>query len=289
MMIKDIIRSYTDSRAVPFEPYRDTTPYEREEGFYRDMFGLKTRASFLPSHDFEILSGGLPGDRNLDFLPMHDHVELGSMIKAVMAANGIFTVLEMGAAFGPWIALGSKLASHHGLDYRLIAVEGTSSHFANLKLNMDDNHIPKDKYRLIHGVVSDKDEVLNFPKLAVAGNDFGASLDRAAASNDVEAVQSYTIASILAKEPLVDIAHCDIQGHEVVTLSAASDILNKRVRRIVVGTHGRKIEEQLFDLFFANGWVLEMDLACAIQGGDGVARLHQDGAQLWLNPRLISV
>lgn len=55
------------------------------------------------------------------------------------------------------------------------------------------------------------------------------------------------------RRPRVDILHSDIQGAESEVFHHAISLLNERVRRVVVGTHTRKIEGELMDLFSANG------------------------------------
>ena len=95
--------------------------------------------------------------------------------------------------------------------------------------------------------------------------------------------------SLLRDEPRVDLIHCDIQGAEADTMEAAMDALNARVVRIVIGTHGRGIEERLFHLFTGADWRLEDDKACLLQPdyrrGDPYI-LRADGVQVWRNRRL---
>ena len=70
--------------------------------------------------------------------------------------------------------------------------------------------------------------------------------------------------------PPVDLIHCDVQGSEYDVLTAAQETLNARVRRVVVGTHSRRIEAELLDFFAAQGWRLE---------DEGICRLIQHGGR----------
>jgi FkbM family methyltransferase len=271
---------------VDFGEFRDTTQYSREIGFYRDLFGIKTRLSYLPKF-YEQYSGCLPGDQGIELLPMHDDVELEGMLEAGRAASGTLTVMELGAGWGPWISIGAKMAERRGLSYRLIAVEGSADHFKFLQTHVDDNQIDLTKCNLVHGVVGPKDGTAKFPILLDPSSDYGASIGNAVTgSGEFEELKCYSIATLLAGEPTVDIIHCDIQGHEVEALTAAISALSAGVRRVVVGTHGRSIEEKLHELFSSNGWRLDKDMACTVKLGQVAPDLVQDGAQLWVNPRL---
>jgi len=88
--------------------------------------------------------------------------------------------------------------------------------------------------------------------------------------------------------PETDLLHADLQGEEAAVLPAAMAALSARVRRVVVGTHGRGIEEVLLRAFGEAGWELEADAPCAYAQSDGDSRpaLSRDGTQAWRNPRL---
>lgn len=267
------------------EEYRDSTPYPREQGFYRDLFGIKTRVSFLPPI-YARFSGWLPGDYEFDLLPMHDDVELFGMIHAGGSVRDQFVVMELGAGWGPWVSMAAAMARQRGWDYRLIAVEGLESHFEFLRTHIQDNDIDLNRCRLLHGVVGTSDGVVRFPKVPI--EDYSASLDLVKDhAGEFEEVPSFTVASLLKDEPIVDIAHFDIQGHEVDAIHASIEVMNDRMRRVVVGTHSRVIESELFDLFHAAGWRLEMEIGCMLREVEGVPTMVQDGAQLWMNPRLL--
>lgn len=70
-------------------------------------------------------------------------------------------------------------------------------------------------------------------------------------------------------------------------LTAAQEALNARVRRVVVGTHSRRIEADLLDFFAAQDWRLEDEGVCRLiqHGGRGALGLVRDGYQVWANPR----
>jgi FkbM family methyltransferase len=212
---------------------------------------------------------------------MHDHIEMLGMLDAALQATEKFTVLELGAGWGPWVVMGAAMARKRGLEYRLIAIEGSSDHFDFMKTHFLDNGLNPADHKIFRGVVAAGDGIAKFPKITNPSSDYGASIGVGAVLEDVEA---YSVATLLRGEPVIDILHCDVQGNEVDVLAPALVELRKQVRRIVIGTHGRKIEESLFDLFGSAGWRLEGDAACQMKQADGSIVLVQDGAQLWVNP-----
>jgi hypothetical protein len=55
----------------------------------------------------------------------------------------------------------------------------------------------------------------------------------------------------------------------------------------VIGTHSRRIEDDLMDLFSDLGWWLEHESACRrLQQSSGKLTLYEDGTQVWRNPAL---
>jgi FkbM family methyltransferase len=261
---------------------RDQTLYAREAGFFRDMFGVKTRLSYLPAM-YQQYSGGIAGDFGMQHLPMHDACELRGVMEALHAAQGSFAVMELGAGWGPWIAMCASVARRMDLPFRLIAVEGSAEHVGYIHTHLHDNDVDPAQHRILHGVAAANDGQAGFLKLA--GFEYGATIMEQG-SDDVDQVASYSISSLLRDEPVLDIIHCDVQGHEVDVLSAGIGALGERVRRIIIGTHGRDLEQCLFDLFGGNHWQLVEEMPCIMTVQAGRTVLVQDGAQYWVNPRL---
>ena len=70
----------------------------------------------------------------------------------------------------------------------------------------------------------------------------------------------------------------------------AVPLLNTRVAYLVIGTHSRKLDGDLVDLFHGEGWVLEHEKPSRFTFVPGVKLLESmneaDGTQVWRNPRL---
>jgi hypothetical protein len=96
------------------------------------------------------------------------------------------------------------------------------------------------------------------------------------------------MATLLRPFTTVDVIHIDIQGHEHAVVASARKILQEKAKRLVIGTHSRNIEQQLFDELSAAGWRLEADESCVYKPNDGKPALFLDGCQIWRNPRLLA-
>jgi hypothetical protein len=67
-------------------------------------------------------------------------------------------------------------------------------------------------------------------------------------------------------------------------------LLSDRVKRMLISTHSRNIEQTLFNLFQRHHWRLVAEEPCEMRyrerSGKAVLRMFRDGNQYWLNPRL---
>ena len=267
-------------------------PLAAGPGWYTDFLGVRTRLGFQPAgHGW--LDGRflpVPASGRVQF---HDAQEWGGTLRAAIEARptGRFVAFELGAGWGPWVATVARLAQCLGLSPSLVAVEADAGHLDFIRTHFRDNDLPLESCRLIHAVAGASDGTAWFPAIVDPGSDYGSAA--AFATPDAPAgmvpVPCVSLTSLLRDEPRVDLIHCDIQGAEADAMEAAMDSLNARVVRIVIGTHGRGIEERLFHLFTGADWRLEDDKACLLQPdyrrGDPYI-LRADGVQVWRNRRL---
>lgn len=263
-------------------------PPPPEPGWYTDFLGVRTRLSFQPP-GHEWLDGRhlpVPTSGRVQF---HDAQEWGGTLRAAIDArpSGRFVVYELGAGWGPWVATAARLAQRLGLQPSLVAVETDAGHLEFIRTLFADNDLPMEHCRLIQAAAGAADGTAWFPRLANPAHDYGGSaIFEAAAGEGMIAVPCLSVATLLRDETLVDLIHCDIQGAEAETMAAGIEVLSAKVRRIVIGTHGRGIEERLYHLFTGAGWRLEEDKACRLnpdfQPGDPYP-LAADGVQVWRN------
>ena len=64
---------------------------------------------------------------------------------------------------------------------------------------------------------------------------------------------------------MVDLIDMDIQGAEADVVEASRDLLDQRVKRVHIGTHGGDIEARLRAAFAGMGWHCHYDFT---HGGD---------------------
>lgn len=268
-----------------------------EPDFITNFLGVRTRIEVLPTL---AASGG-----HVEGLPIpcnfHGDIDewVGSLL-SVEEARSSFVVVELGAGWGPWVVSAAVAARRHGIeDIRLVAVEADPGKLEMIKTHMRDNNIDPAAHTLVAAVVAATDGRAHFPVAADPSSDWGAAAVesghggnlpekdyRGLPVGELTEVAAVSLASLLSAHERVDLVHCDIQGGEATVLRAALPELTARVRRLVVGTHGRAIEAELFEILAAAGWRLETDRSCrVIQDGSRMA-LSRDGCQVWSNPRL---
>jgi FkbM family methyltransferase len=262
---------------------------EGEPGFWRDFLGVRTRCEYLPDA-YGVLSGAVEGPPGTEKAGLHEVAEWIGSLRSVLEARsrGSLVVVELGAGWGPWLVGAAKAAERIGIhDVRLAGVEGGEGHFAFMQQHFRDNGLDPGAHRLILGVVGAHDGIAKFPKSADPRNDYGSEADYQAAgsaSQAYEEVPCISLTSLLKELPPVDLIHCDVQGAEHEVLTAAQSTLQARVRRLVIGTHSRRIEADLLSFFAAMGWKLEDENPCGLVQSGGGLHLVRDGYQIWANP-----
>jgi len=209
-----------------------------------------------------------------------------------------FSIVELGASFGPWICAGAVEARHRGLQrIRLTAVEASHLHFEQIQYHLAVNGVSAENatLNLVHGAIATEAGTLYFPKVHSL-NDNGSQAIETARDHDYigrevehEAVSAYTMEQVLP-EGTTDLLHVDIQGTEGRLLAASIDLLDARVRTMFIGTHSRRIEGELLDLLHGHNWVLMRERPCQFtyrtEIGDITGWTTRDGGQVWTNPRL---
>ena len=81
-----------------------------------------------------------------------------------------------------------------------------------------------------------------------------------------------------------------MQGDESAICRAAIGDLTERVKRIIIATHSRKHDGDIFELFAGAGWILEHEKPTRFRFWPKHASLEamttHDGTQVWRNPVL---
>lgn len=302
---------YRDEDVALLKRYA-TLPARIYSDHFSDGFGNKTLLSnvlFCNSFRASRLQLPVPDDgyhaETIEYVALVDSVD--------RAAPDHYCIVEIGAAWGPWVSLGGSLARRTGRDsITLVAVEADPPRFQQVARQLTLNQLrPEDPLpgravpdqwtrqgsvhcRLIQGAAGADAGILWFPKLNIT--DLGAA---AAAERDdhdyrgaevaMQKVTAFTLDQILDGIEHVDLLHVDIQGSEYDLLSANLALLARKVDAMLIGTHSRVIEGNLIALLIDAGWHLEREKPCRVDWSrptpDLTGRTVTDGCQYWRKRR----
>lgn len=173
--------------------------------------------------------------------------EWADLLEAVMAAEGEFSLLALGAGYGRWIVnagCACRLWSPR-LRAVLVAVEAEPTHAAWLREHCADNGV---EVELVEAAVAADAGTVEFAVGDPAGWYGQAIADGTWSPSQVETVPAVTLSSLLRTRSEWDYVQMDVQGVEAAILEEASDELH-RVRRVQIGTHNTDVETRIRTLF----------------------------------------
>ena len=274
-----------------------------QPGFIVDFLGVRTRCTSLGTcqrvYDGHVLGIPVPGDYHAEA------VEYIGLLKSVLAARDRYAILELGAGWGPWLVAGAAAARHRGLtDIRLVGVEADPTHFEFMQQHLRDNGLDPAAHTLLKAAVGDAPGKARWPVAADAANEWGLRPGRLEGDTvdardagylghtlertiDVEIVD---VADVLARQPVWDCVHIDVQGWEMSVCTRGAPLLDARAKFVILGTHSRKLDGDLYDHFHRHGWALEHEKPTRMEYRYGCPALEgmnvADGTQVWRNPRL---
>lgn len=289
-----------------FTPFKGTAA----AGCDRDFIGSSVRRAFW---------AGEPRDSEIHVeapLPAFDeeYFEWIDVLESVAEARGRYTMMELGAGFGRW-AVRAALANRQfnaGVAHHLIAAEPEPIHFEWLQTHFRDNGIDPDAHTLIRAAVSASSGNAALCVGSPMGNDapdvwYGQLLVKfkeapQGVAKDTHAgfrvhryksgwksisVPVVSVGDLLRKVDRVDLIDLDVQGEELVAIEPAMEELDRKARRLHIGTHEAGIECGLRKVLGAHGWRCVADYGCggARETPYGTIDFN-DGVQSWINPRL---
>jgi FkbM family methyltransferase len=275
-----------------FERFRGTVPTE----FHVNFLGVMTRNAY---------TSGLFTARGWHFPPSglveptyplldDEYFEWIDTLEAVLDAKQRFTAIELGAGFGRWLVNAAAAARQQrpDLEVRLIGVEAEPTHFQWMKQHFRDNGLDPEQHQLLEAAIDGADRTCSF-YVGRPDEWWGQSIAdprRPITDASVRQVETFSLKRLLSGLELVDLIDLDIEGAELVVLSSAIDELDRKVKRVHIGTHTREIERGLRALFWQHGWHKKTDAECdQTEPTEWGEIAFQNGVQTWINPRLASV
>jgi FkbM family methyltransferase len=254
-----------------------------QPGYQADFVGAFTRASFYKGSpcckEPAYISTDYP-EFNEEYFPWID------VLESVVTAKEKFVMMELGAGYGKWLARAAKaLQQISGIPCLLIGVEAEPEHYQWMKMHLSDNGIDPKDHILIEAAVSDQNGHVMF-ETGRADEHYGQQIITQGTSpslsiKEVPAVSLNTLLHSLNKVDLIDL---DVQGAELRILTAAAEELNRKVKRIHIGTHHPSIEDGLRFLLSNMGWKCLNDYFCKQECSTpyGIIKFD-DGVQTWIN------
>jgi len=297
---------FTDFRVYPGYSQEDLAIFSRFDttgvgpapGFLTDWIGSRTRISSLwqacEPYENTVMALPVPGDYHADA------IEWVGTLKAVLAARGSFSVMELGAGYGPWLAASCAAAQLAGIsELHLCGVEADPGRFRLLSQNIDDNDLSRHDIALHQAAIGVKPGRARWPRIVDPANDSGVRPlrpgnleDRSYLANrldDTIEVKIIAMGPLLRTRPVWDLIHIDVQGTEVELCRGCLGDLTARARYLVVGLHSRKLDGDLIELLLDAGWVLEHEKPTRMVYHPGIPMMwmsKNDGTQVWRNPKI---
>lgn len=223
--------------------------------------------------------------------------EFAAIYEAVRAAEGQFTMVELGGGYASrCVDANAALKRYNPLPARFVVVEAEPTHFLWAREHMRVNGIDPDEHWMINAAVSDSCQPVLFlvgegvyynsiideqESLSYCDKIVETGMEKEAMRNlictgqlgakipykslagehihDVKFVSARPLSDILQPLGTVDLLDVDIQGSEVTVLPAAIKSINRKVKRLHLGTHGAAIHTFMWEMFFENEWICEYD------------------------------
>jgi FkbM family methyltransferase len=222
-----------------------------------DFLGSATRAAFKRGWAGHAQPAGRKMTPALP--PANEHyLDWIALLTAVGRARGTFRMAELGAGWAPWLVRAALACRQRPevTSLELMAVEADPTHFAWIGAHFRDNGLNPAAHMIRQGAISARPGVLEFPVIAEPDVDYGASLAQAAAAPATIRVPAIGLNQVLEgfTGPL-DFLHIDIQGAEYDAIPPAMELMQARVRSVMVGTHqSDAAHDGLAARFRAAGW-----------------------------------
>jgi FkbM family methyltransferase len=270
-----------------FPIYQGAVP----SGYFANFLGVMTKLAYWIDPRPEIEEGYHKKYPLLD----EAYFEWIDLLQAVVEAEKHFTMIELGAGWGRWTANAvAALRQANTLPYTMVVVEAEPVHFGWMREHLETNGVDLSQCQLIQAAVAANDGSVGFsigedPTWGGPNQWYGQSI------GGKTQVQAVSLKTLLAPLERVDLVDMDIQGAEYEVIEAATDEINRKVKRIHIETHNREVERGLRTTFHRLGWKNVFDYPCSTDYPEtlesktefGVAHFL-GGRQSWINPKFVN-
>jgi FkbM family methyltransferase len=254
-----------------------------------------------------------------------EYLEAIDLVESIQQSDDHYTMFELGAGFGKWGIRAYQFIRRHFPEKKshIVFVEPEPVHCNDLRYHLKLNNIPEKDAVVLEAAVSTVTKLVPFcvsyPESNHPHKWYGQFVDHglariqdqtnAQASNFIAdgtyyngkpmyhdkssgygiiMVPCVTLSKILQSCPRVDLIHMDIQGEDAEVVIEAIEELNKRVKRLHIGTNDRYIESRLRKVLGEeNKWTCLCDFEGLKENDTIYGKItFNDGIQTWINPRL---
>lgn len=245
------------------------------QGCWRNYLGLATEASMFVHADSLrgqiVAESPYPDDRAYGTDSEHAAV-LSAVDNALKAGRSRFSMMELGAGWGPWISQAGIVCQREAFEViKLVGVEADRGKCEEMQEHFRRNGLSDDERiqtRFMFGAAWSEDTMLKFPKISMADHGGAASETEVEyRGNEVEMldVPAWGLESICSElDEVIDVGHWDIQGAELRIAQESRHFLENRVRSLQIGTHSRFIEGQLLEMFRQMEWEVVFQIPCSM-------------------------
>jgi FkbM family methyltransferase len=226
--------------------------------------------------------------------------ELADWLISAHAARQHYVAVSLGACFGyQLVGAWKALQAINPLPSRLVAVEPVPQNCGWIRSHMATNGINPDDHWIIQAALGHDNEPVLFP-IGAPGtglqNSYGINATESRQSyadalrgqgqservlenillynstgivrelghgysGELKLVSAVTLRDVLSPFDRIDLLEVDIQQSEIEVIPPYMELVNRKVRRIHVGTHGREAHDLLRALFSRAKWEIVFDYA----------------------------
>lgn len=253
--------------------------------------------------------------------------EAANWVLAANEAKNRFVMMTLGACFGyQAVGAFKAVQALSPMPCKLVVVEPEPQNLAWARQHFSDNYIDPSDHWFVPMALSDTSAPVFFPvgspgtgahnlmwsnheserriyfhevmnngncekvlQRILLENATGITRDITGRNNlaEIRLVSAVTLMDLIAPFELVDYIEADIQMSEIIVFPPAIDVLNRRVKRVHIGTHGDEAHLGMRKLFVENGWDVVFDFSPMKSHQTALGSFEaNDGILTVRNPRL---